>query len=90
MPSAWLNGHFIDESDASVSLRDTGLLHGAGVFTTMRARRGKVFMLERHLRRLRDSSEALFIPLQHTDEVLGGAADELLRRNGLTGCDARL
>ena len=88
MPFVWLNGEFVDESDASVSLRDTGLLHGAGVFTTMRAYGGRVFQLDRHLRRLRDSCEALFVPLQHKDTVLTDAAADLLRRNKLA--DARL
>jgi branched-chain amino acid aminotransferase len=88
MPTVWINARFEDESTASVSLRDAGLLHGAGVFTTMRSYGGKVFRLDRHLRRLRESCEALFIPLQYKDDVLTGAADELLRRDGLS--DARL
>jgi branched-subunit amino acid aminotransferase/4-amino-4-deoxychorismate lyase len=88
MSSVWLNGEFLDEAAAAVSIRDTGLLHGAGVFTTMRAYGGRVFQLHRHLRRLRDSCEALFVPLQCKDDVLAGAAGELLRRNELS--DARL
>ena len=88
VPFVWLNGGFVDESEASVSLRDTGLLHGAGVFTTMRAYGGRVLQLGRHLRRLRDSCEALFVPLQYKDGVLADAAAELLRRNELS--DARL
>jgi branched-chain amino acid aminotransferase len=84
----WLNGNFIDESSASISLRDTGLLHGAGVFTTMRSYAGRVFRLDQHLRRLRDSCEALFVPLQHKDEALRDAVAELLSRNELA--DARL
>ena len=88
MPTAWINGSFADESTASVSLRDAGLLHGAGVFTTMRSYGGRVFRLDLHLRRLRDSCEALFIPLQYKDDVLAKAADELLQRNALD--DARL
>ena len=88
MPFVWMNGEYVEESAASVPLRDTGLLHGAGVFTTMRGRGDKVFQIDRHLRRLRDSCEALFIPLQYKDEVLAEATDELLRRNGLA--DARL
>src|SRR5687767_5180811 len=84
----WLNGTFVEESDASVPLRDTGLLHGAGVFTTMRSYNGRVFRLDQHLSRLRDSCEALFIPLQHKDDVLRDAAAELLKRNHLA--DARL
>jgi branched-chain amino acid aminotransferase len=88
MSFAWVNGEFFDEASASVSLRDTGLLHGAGVFTTMRGYGGRVFQLDRHLRRLRDSCEALFIPLQYKDEALRSATEELLRRNELS--DARL
>src|SRR5687768_43102 len=88
MPVVWLNGSVIDEESAAVSVRDTGLLHAAGVFTTMRSYGGKVFRFEQHLRRLRDSCEALFIPLQHKDEVLTRAASEVLERNNLS--DARL
>ena len=46
MSSVWLNGKFIDESEATISLRDTGLLHSAGLFTTMRSYTGKLFRLE--------------------------------------------
>jgi len=88
MPEVWINGSFIDESQASVSIRDTGLLHAAGVFTTMRSVGGRVFRLAAHLQRLRESCEALFIPLQHRDEALADAVDELLSRNH--PADARL
>jgi branched-chain amino acid aminotransferase len=88
MSFTWLNDSFVEESQASISLRDTGLLHGAGVFTTMRSYRGRVFRLEQHLRRLRDSCEALFIPLQYKDAALTDAVHELLARNALS--DARL
>src|SRR5687767_7600040 len=88
MPVVWLNGKFVDESDACVSLRDTGLLHGAGVFTTMRSTGGRVFRLDAHLARLRHSCEVLYIPLLPKDEVIRAAVDELLGRNELT--DARL
>ena len=81
MPSAWWNGEFVDESAASVSIRDTGLLHAAGIFTTMRAYAGKVFRLPDHLRRLRRSGEMLFIPLVYKDDVLAAAVTELLQRN---------
>src|SRR4051794_30789827 len=88
MNIVWLNGTFLDEDAATVSVRDTGLLHGAGVFTTMRSYGGKVFRFPQHFRRLRDSCEALFIPLQHKDDALFSAAGEVLQRNGLA--DARL
>ena len=84
----WLNGKFVDESAASVSVRDTGLLHAAGVFTTMRSTGGRVFRLDQHLSRLRESCDALFIPLQFNDTILSNTTTELLQRNELA--DARL
>src|SRR6185437_3963222 len=88
MSTVWINGTFKDDAEAGVSLRDSGLLHAAGVFTTMRAYGGKVFRLDHHLRRLRDSCDALFIPLQYKDDALSAVADEVLTRNQLS--DARL
>ena len=88
MSVLWLNGSFVEESTASIPLRDKGLLHGAGVFTTMRADDGRVFRLARHLGRLRESCAALSIPLQFDDAESNYAVSELLARNELT--DARL
>src|SRR5258708_6230570 len=92
MSFVWLNGTFVDESQAFISVRDTGLLHAAGVFTTMRSGSGagQIFRLAQHLRRLRDSCEALSIPLQHDDTLLAAAATELLQRNNLTLARLRL
>jgi branched-chain amino acid aminotransferase len=90
MPTVWLQGNWIDELQASVSLRDTGLLHAAGVFTTFRADDRKIFRLAEHLRRLRRSCEALFIPLQFDDATLSAAAAEILDRNDLTSARMRL
>src|SRR5687767_14691976 len=90
MSFVWFNGNFVLEETASISLRDTGLLHGAGIFTTMRAFRGRVFRLDGHLRRLRESSEALSIPLPYRDEELRAAVEELLSQNRLAEARLRL
>ncbi len=88
MPKVWLNGRLVEEAEASIPLRDTGLLHAAGVFTTMRAYGGRVFRLTDHLARLRQSCQALLIPLTYSDEALIQAARELLADSDLS--DARL
>jgi branched-chain amino acid aminotransferase len=90
MPQVWINGEFVDEAAATVSVRDAGLLHGAGVFTTMRSYGGRVFRLIEHLQRLRHSCEALFLPLQFRNDALSEAAGELLRRNELREARLRL
>ena len=90
MPDAWINGAYVSEGEAAVSIADAGLLHAAGVFTTMRAAGGKVLRLDAHLRRLRRSCEALYIPLPFDDAALRRAAGELLVRNGLADARMRL
>lgn len=88
MPFIWLNGEILDESQSAIPLRDTGLLHAAGVFTTMRSYGGRVFRIAQHLKRLRESCDALSIPLTYKDEKLTDAVTQLLEKNGLS--DARL
>lgn len=88
MPDVWLNGQFVDETEAVVSVRDTGFLHAAGLFTTLRAAGGQPMRIDDHLKRLRASCDALFVPLVPKDAVLTEAAADLLKRNALT--DARM
>lgn len=90
MPYVWINNTFLDEADAAISVRDTGLLHAIGVFTTMRASEGSVIRLGAHLKRLRDSCDALFIPLMYKDSELSDAIDELLAKNELREARLRL
>lgn len=88
MAIVWLNGDLIDESEAALPIRDTGILHAAGIFTTMRSYGGKVFRVAQHLQRLRASCDALSIPLQYSDRDLATVVEEVLARNELR--DARL
>jgi branched-subunit amino acid aminotransferase/4-amino-4-deoxychorismate lyase len=90
MPSVWINGDISDEAAAALSIRDTGVLHAAGVFTTMRAYQGTVFRLDHHLNRLRDSCQALSIPLIYANEHLNSAVRELLQANNLINARLRL
>ncbi|MBV8781139.1 MAG: aminotransferase class IV [Phycisphaerae bacterium] len=88
MALVWLNGEFFEDDDALVSSRDTGLLHAAGVFTTMRSFGGKTFRLAAHLHRLRSSCDTLGIPLPFDDDALSTSVTEILKANELS--DARL
>lgn len=47
-------------------------------------------MLDRHLARVRESCDALFVPLQQRDEAIAAATTELLQRNGLAEARLRL
>ena len=55
----YLNGEFVPESEAKVSVFDHGLLYGDGVFEGIRAYNGRVFRLEEHIDRLYDSAKTI-------------------------------
>jgi branched-chain amino acid aminotransferase len=84
----YLNGELVPRSKARVSVFDHGFLYGYGLFETMRAYRGKIFLLERHLRRLADSAELIGMGSGLAGIDLGKACRETLEANGLE--DARL
>jgi branched-chain amino acid aminotransferase len=48
----WINGDFVPESEAVISIRDTGFLFGDAVFDTERTFAGEVYKLDEHLERL--------------------------------------
>jgi branched-chain amino acid aminotransferase len=54
-----LNGQLMPADRAQVSVFDSGLMQGIGLFETMRAYDGRVFRLQRHLDRLANSARAL-------------------------------
>ena len=55
----YLNGQFVPADEATVSAFDAGLLHGAGLFETMRSYNGRVFRGRQHLERLWQSARGL-------------------------------
>jgi len=57
----FLNDRLVSEQEAVVSVFDHGFLYGDGIYETMRAYDGRVFMLGRHIERLARS--AAFIRL---------------------------
>lgn len=54
-----LNGTLVPAEEARVSVFDSGFMQGIGLFETMRAYDGRVFRLQQHLDRLRNSAQAL-------------------------------
>lgn len=57
----YLNGEFINPSEAQISIMDLGLLRGWGVFEYLRTYNGNLFKVEAHLRRFYHSSRRLCI-----------------------------
>jgi len=79
--SIYLNGKFVPQSEARVSVFDHGLLYGDGVFEGIRAYAGRVFKLDRHMDRLYASARAIDLKIPHTKDEMAGIVLEACRRN---------
>jgi len=79
----YLDGKFVDEADAKVSVFDHGLLYGDGVFEGIRLYAGNLFRLDEHLERLEYSAKAIMLKLPLGRGELAEAVAETCRRNGL-------
>ncbi|MBA7622984.1 Branched-chain-amino-acid aminotransferase [subsurface metagenome] len=84
----YLNGSLIPRSQARVSVFDHGFLYGYGLFETMRAYHGTIFLLERHLKRLLNSAAVIGLSPELAEIDPGKACTDTLMANGLQ--DARL
>lgn len=86
----YIDGKFLNERDAKISVFDHGLLYGDGVFEGIRAYNGRVFKLKEHIDRLFYSAKAILlkIPMKHSEIV--EAVLETCRRNKLRDAYIRL
>ncbi len=79
----YLDGQFLPESEAKVSVFDHGLLYGDGIFEGIRFYNGRVFRLEEHLDRLWDSARSICLEIPMSKEEMTKALLETIRRNGM-------
>jgi len=79
--SIYVNGKFLPQSEAKVSVFDHGLLYGDGIFEGIRAYDGRVFKLDRHLDRLYASARAIDLEIPHSREEMTRLILEACRRN---------
>lgn len=86
----YLNGNFETLTQTRISPLDYGFLYGYGLFETMRAYGGRIFLLEQHLERLYRSAEELGFPLLLPKEELAAATERTLTANGLRDARIRL
>jgi branched-chain amino acid aminotransferase len=86
----YLNGQFVDRKEAFISVFDHGFLYGDGVYETLRAYDRRIFMLRKHLTRLRRSADliGLHVPIQEKDWP--GLLQEAMQRNALTDAYVRI
>ena len=66
MDEIYLNGSFLARSQAQISIMDRGFLFGDGVYELIPVFNKKIFLLEQHLKRLKNS-----LNLIEMDEIKG-------------------
>ncbi len=86
----YVAGRFLPADEATVAADDAGFLLGAGLFETLRTYDGRPFRLEAHLRRLRESGEALRIFVRESDEKIAGTVARLVETNGVPDARVRI
>ena len=86
----FLNGEFVKKEQARISVFDHGFLYGDGVYETLRVYQGRIFLLERHLARLRRSCELIRLVLPIQDHAWASIMTEMLIRNGLQDAGLRV
>jgi branched-chain amino acid aminotransferase group I len=84
----YFNGSLVPRSQARISVFDHGFLYGYGLFETMRAYGGKIFRLDRHLKRILTAAEIIGMESGLAGIDLAKACLDTLEANGLK--DARL
>ncbi len=79
----FLNGQFLPEDRAVVSVFDRSFLYGDGLFETLRVCRGRPFRWRQHLERLHHGAEFLGLKMPFADDAVTGFAEELIAVNHL-------
>jgi branched-chain amino acid aminotransferase len=79
----YIDGAFLPESEAKISVFDHGLLYGDGVFEGIRFYNGRIFRLEGHLDRLWDSARAIYLTIPLSREEMTAALLATVRENEL-------
>ncbi|MDD5338662.1 MAG: aminotransferase class IV [Dehalococcoidales bacterium] len=86
----YLNGQIVPADKALLSVNDHGFLYGYGLFQTVRAYNGKMFLLDRHIMRLYEAAKVIGLEDKIKDIDLAKACDDTLAANGLKEARIRL
>ena len=83
-----VNGRISDEHEAVISVFDHGFLYGEGIYETLRTYSGRLFLFDRHLRRLRNSARMIKLTLPFTDQELTRHISDTIAGTKLGGKEA--
>lgn len=86
----YIDGAFVAQNEAKISVFDHGFLYGDGVFEGIRAYNGRVLKLHEHIDRLYDSAKAIMLDIGVSKDEMVKIVLESLRVNNLKDSYIRL
>ena len=82
--AVYVNGRITPEDQAVVPVFDHGFLYGEGVYEVCRSYRGRPFLLDRHLDRLRRSAGFLALPVPYDNDGFAARIADTMAAAGLS------
>ena len=79
----YVNGSYVEEEEAKISVYDHGFLYGDGVFEGIKAYNGRIFALDEHVDRFFESAQSIQLELPLSRDGMKKAIIETVRRNKL-------
>jgi aminodeoxychorismate lyase len=86
----FLNGKFVPEEQAVVSVFDRGFCLSDGLFEALPVYNGKIFLWQKHFERFNNGAEFLRIQLPFSPQRIREFAEELLQKNKMPDCVLRM
>lgn len=81
MAIVYLNGSFVPQEKATISIFDRGFLFGDGIYEVIPAHDGHLIAFEKHIHRLNDGLEKLLMPIPLSDQEWKSVIKQLLELN---------
>jgi branched-chain amino acid aminotransferase len=86
----YINGALVSRDEAKISVFDHAFLYGYGLYETMRAYHGKIYLLERHIKRMLNAAGVIGLGQKLAGIDLGKACMDTLATNSLQDARIRL
>ena len=80
----WIDGELVPWQDAKLHILTHALHYGSSVFEGVRVYDGKIFKLDEHSKRLRESAHYLDFEIPWTVQEISSACEQVVKAQGLT------
>ncbi len=82
MDTYYIDGEFVDDSQACISVKDITVLRGFGVFDFLITYNRRTFHLQAHVKRLQNSARHIGLQMRHSADEICEIVQATLDRNG--------